>query len=434
MITNRTRRPLWWILLTWVGIVYLEGLSYVTGGPSRGVCQSDLCTAIVGHVSPIVVFTGLMVLFGALLSITFVMPVPQHGRWLLFCLQWTIVLAVSQVVAQDKLILSLCLALALEAIVLLEQVVPIFLAAAGSLLLYVVTALQSMGAWSGSLDTRSGWTSLWNVLVLKTDFADLLLFTAGYLVLYVLQIRTQLQRDAAYRKLEAANIDLGMAHAQLTESAGKLEELTRLTERQRLARDLHDTLTQGLAGVILQLEVASSHHAKQNHARAAEIVHGATGRAREALREARAAIADLRTESHGPRDLSTEIQKEIDRFGAATGIVCETDLDALAAVPPPLEEQVRRAVAEALANVARHAQAERVWIGASMRQGIVEVDVRDDGLGFDPAAVNADGHYGLLGLRERTQLAGGDVEVDSAPGKGTTVRLRFPAVPGGAYR
>jgi NarL family two-component system sensor histidine kinase YdfH len=283
-----------------------------------------------------------------------------------------------------------------------------------------------MGVWSGSLDTRSGWTSLWSVLVLKSDFADLLLFTAGYLVLYVLQARTQVQRDAAYRELEAAKSELEMAHAELTASAGQIEELTRLTERQRLARDLHDTLTQGLAGVILQLEVATAHLAKQNYTRTAEIVQGAIGRARDALQEARAAIADLRAESPGPRDLTADVQMEIDRFGAATGIICEADLDALAAIPPPLDGQLRRALAEALANVARHAQARHVWIGAAFRQGMVEVEVRDDGVGFDPAAVNPDGHYGLLGLRERAQLSGGDLAVVSTPGTGTTLRCRFP--------
>jgi signal transduction histidine kinase len=65
---------------------------------------------------------------------------------------------------------------------------------------------------------------------------------------------------------------------------------------------------------------------------------------------------------------------------------------------------------------------------------MVEAAVRDDGIGFDLAAVSSDGHYGLLGLKERTQLAGGDVDVDSAPGKGTTVRLRFPAEHAGAPR
>jgi NarL family two-component system sensor histidine kinase YdfH len=429
--TRRAIRPLWWILLAWVSLVFFEGLSYVTGGPSRGICQSSFCDAAANLVSPVALFTGLMLLFGALLSISFVAPVSQHGRWLLLCLQWTVVLAVSQVVAQDKLILSLCLALTLEAIVLLRQVVPVGIAAAGAILLYLITALQGMGAWSGSLDTWAGWTSLWNVLVLKTDFADLLFFTVGYLVLYVLQTRTQLQRDAAYRELKVANADLEAAHAQLAQKAGQIEELTRLTERQRLARDLHDTLTQGIAGVILQLEVASSHQAKQNHARAAEIVQGAIGRARDALREARAAIADLRAEVPGPRDLATDMRTEIDRFGATTGITCEADLDAVAAVPPQLGDQVRRAVAEALANVARHAQAQYVWIGASLREDMVEVEVRDDGVGFDPAAVSPDGHYGLLGLRERTQLSGGEVAVASLPGAGTTVRFRFPRGPVG---
>jgi signal transduction histidine kinase len=98
----------------------------------------------------------------------------------------------------------------------------------------------------------------------------------------------------------------------------------------------------------------------------------------------------------------------------------------MAAVPPQLEEQVRRAVAEALTNVARHAQAQQVWIDTSLCEDTVEVEVRDDGVGFDSAAAHPPGHYGLVGLRERALLSGGDLAVISTPGAGTSVRFRFP--------
>jgi NarL family two-component system sensor histidine kinase YdfH len=87
-------------------------------------------------------------------------------------------------------------------------------------------------------------------------------------------------------------------------------------------------------------------------------------------------------------------------------------------------------VTEGLANVARHAHAHQVWVRVAAQDGALEIAVRDDGRGFDPQAVNGEaGHYGLIGLRERARLAGGALEITSAPGAGTTLRLRLPQEP-----
>jgi NarL family two-component system sensor histidine kinase YdfH len=119
------------------------------------------------------------------------------------------------------------------------------------------------------------------------------------------------------------------------------------------------------------------------------------------------------------------VREEIARFTQATGIPCALEL----AVPAPLPEAVRehalRGVADGLSNVARHARARQAWVCLAQRDNALEVAVRDDGAGFDPEAVPA-GHYGLLGLRERARLAGGTLEVASAPGAGTRVTLRVP--------
>jgi hypothetical protein len=79
MITIRAIRPLWWILLVWVGLVFLEGLSYAGGAPARGICQSSLCGVVARLASPVALFTGLMMLFGALLSVAFIAPLPARG-------------------------------------------------------------------------------------------------------------------------------------------------------------------------------------------------------------------------------------------------------------------------------------------------------------------------------------------------------------------
>ena len=119
--------------------------------------------------------------------------------------------------------------------------------------------------------------------------------------------------------------------------------------------------------------------------------------------------------------------KEIEHFQLATGIACECDLTALASLPEPAREQVLCVVREGLTNIARHAQAHRVWIQTRADQDRLIIEVGDDGVGFDLALVQGQsGHYGLLGLRERARLLGGEVRIQSRPGEGTTLSFSLP--------
>jgi two-component system, NarL family, sensor histidine kinase YdfH len=257
--------------------------------------------------------------------------------------------------------------------------------------------------------------------------APMTFFVLTYVVLYTRQAEARDEAQTLSRKLEAAN-------RQLMEYSSQVEDLTRAAERQRMARELHDTLAQGLAGLILQLEAANSHLASNKPERAQAIVQQAMARARGTLADARRAIDNLRAENPAPSDLAAAVQAEADRFTAATGLPCELTL----ALPAPLSqanrEQALRTVTEALTNVARHAQARQVWVRlAAPPQGPgLYIEIRDDGCGFDPAAI-APGHYGLLGLRERARLANGRLDISSAPHQGTTVQLWLPAdeAPGG---
>jgi NarL family two-component system sensor histidine kinase YdfH len=256
------------------------------------------------------------------------------------------------------------------------------------------------------------------------------LFAVFYVVLYVRQA------DARQRAQELLE-DLEVAHRQLAEYATRVEELTLAAERQRMARELHDTLAQGLAGLILQLEAAQAHLVGGRSARAHEIVDQAMVHARATLRDARQAIADLREEAGVSPDLDDALRQEANRFTEATGIPCQLDLN-LPDTPPTdvpsamsasaeIAEHARRIVAEGLVNVARHAQANRVWLRVDSDNDGIEITIRDDGRGFEPAGVVGQaGHYGLLGIRERVRLVGGTFEVTSAPGADTTLRARLP--------
>ncbi len=254
-----------------------------------------------------------------------------------------------------------------------------------------------------------------------------LLFVGSSLILYTQQVSTHRRTQALLRELEETHADLKTTHAQVAAYALRVEELTIEAERQRLARELHDTQAQGLTGLILQLEAIDMHLGHQHYERAREIVEQARTRARATLTDVRRAIDDLRAGGISPSDLSEAVQEEIDHCTTTTGLHCMVDLAALRMVPAPLCEYALRAIIEGITNITRHAQASQAWIGTRTSENMVVIEVRDNGKGFDPGvAAKMVGHYGLLGLRERALLAQGSFEVLSAPGTGTLLRFCLP--------
>lgn len=242
-----------------------------------------------------------------------------------------------------------------------------------------------------------------------------------FIITYVLMYQRQLE---ARQRNESLLEELEVAHRHLSEYAVRVEDLTLAAERQRMARELHDTLAQGLAGLILQLEAAASHLADHNTARSAAILEQAMMRARQTLSEARQAIDDLRSERPASGDLSAAIHHQARRFTDATGIPCAVEADDLDGLPGNICEHIVRIVAESLTNVALHARAGAVTLSARRRDGRIELELKDDGAGFDadPNAAQK-GHYGLIGMRERARLIGGNLSIQSSPGVGTIVRL-----------
>jgi NarL family two-component system sensor histidine kinase YdfH len=247
------------------------------------------------------------------------------------------------------------------------------------------------------------------------------IFVIFYVVLYGRQADARARAQQLLAELQQAN-------KRLTEYAGRIEDLTLAEERARMARELHDTLAQDLAGLILQLEAADAHLQKQDPGRAREIIAQAMKRARTTLAQSRRVIDDLRAGFAGADDLAEAVREEAGRFSAATGIACALDLALPPELPDPVRDQAFRAVSEGLNNIARHARARSARVAARMEGGALAVEISDDGVGFDPDSVPA-GHYGLLGLRERMNLAGGSIRIDSRGGAGTTLTMRFPVAP-----
>ena len=273
----------------------------------------------------------------------------------------------------------------------------------------------------------TGWSQIegWMQMVIPTT-----LFIIIYVSLY------NRQGEARARALALAE-ELEVANRHLEEYASQVKELTLSNERQRMARELHDTLSQGLAGLILQLDAADAHLGSSRPERARAIVQQAMEQARATLADARRAIDDLRQAAPNPPDPATApphlrfgagVRQETDRFTAATGIPVQLEIN----LPMPLAdiaplEAGMRILAEGLANAARHAHASQVRLRLAQDGNCLDMLLQDDGVGFDlPAAANQAGHYGLLGMSERARLAGGTLEVTSRPGAGTVLHLRLP--------
>jgi NarL family two-component system sensor histidine kinase YdfH len=177
----------------------------------------------------------------------------------------------------------------------------------------------------------------------------------------------------------------------------------------------------------LQLGVANAHLAERQPEIAQEIMQQTLASARETLANARSAIDDLRVTGSSAADLAEAVQEEMRCFAVATGIPCASELELLAQVAPAHAEHILRAISEGLRNIAQHAQARHAWVRATSDKNLLMIEVGDDGIGFDPALVaRQDGHYGLLGLRERARLIGGQLALLSAPGQGTRVQLQVP--------
>jgi NarL family two-component system sensor histidine kinase YdfH len=256
--------------------------------------------------------------------------------------------------------------------------------------------------------------ALWWILAM----VPVALFVTIYVSMYLSQAEARERAQALLKDLEKAN-------RQLTEYAARVEDLTIISERQRMARELHDTLSQGLAGLILQLEAVDAHLAGNHLDRAREIVRETMVRARSTLADARLAIDDLRRS--GTLGLGDFARHETDNFIAATGIPCEVTISLLDSLPDPVTEAAIRAVSEGLTNIARHAQAKnaKLCIAALEEQKELKIEITDDGIGFDPNVIEA-GHYGLVGMRERVRLSGGRLEINSKKGYGTQLVIRFP--------
>lgn len=381
--------PFFLILTVVLGFVYI---------------QSILSNAALREPVLFILFTILMVVHIALHWLSVRLQRNSHVV-VYVVVQSALAFVVVYLAANIGLLLGLYIGLIGETIGLLREKPRRMIAAVAVLLGLSFLNYILLGGWAGWY-----W---WLLAMLPMTF-----FVAVYVTLYSRQAEARQQAQSLLA-------DLGSANRQLTDYAARVEDLTIASERQRMARELHDTLSQGLAGLILQLEAADAHLAGNRPDRARVIVRETMVRARSTLADARRAIDDLR--HPGKLGLGEAARLEAEHFIASTGIPCEVSISLPASLPDPVTESAVRAVTEGLTNIARHAQAKnaKLLIVTMEDENELEIEISDDGIGFNPQAVEA-GHYGLLGMRERVRLTGGTLEITSKVGRGTQLVIRFP--------
>jgi signal transduction histidine kinase len=272
----------------------------------------------------------------------------------------------------------------------------------------LVTAITMAGSQSGGLPPEDP--------VQWAGFVALLLLNATLVQIFgnlaTRESELSQERAETIAELERTNARLEQA---LTENAGlhaqllvQAREAGVNDERRRLAAEIHDTIAQGLAGIITQLQAAED----------SDHVRRATELARESLREARRSVQDL-APGHLEHDTLPEALKKI--------IDDRTHLTITGTVEPlhdEIEATLLRIAQESLANATRHANADRIGVTLSYMDDEVTLDIRDDGRGFSRPA----GGFGLTGMRERAERVAGTLEIESEPGHGTAVSARVPLI------
>src|ERR671932_1501680 len=229
-------------------------------------------------------------------------------------------------------------------------------------------------------------------------------------------------RDATLALAIARQAAVAIENARLHERA---RQAAVLEERHRLARELHDSVTQSLYGIALYAEAAARALADGDAESAGTNLQDITETTQEALGEMRLLLFELRPPHLDERGLAGALRSRLQAVEARAGLKTEFDCQGEGRLAPETEQELFRLAQEALNNVLKHAHARHVCVRLDLTGDQVVVEVADDGVGFEPSSPEAEG-YGLPSMRERAERLGGTVEIDSGPGAGTRVRVEVP--------
>jgi signal transduction histidine kinase len=255
-----------------------------------------------------------------------------------------------------------------------------------------------------------------------------LVLIGGAIGSYRLRVRSV---EARSRELELLVEQRTTELRQEIEQRMQIEEVLRqseqekavVAERNRLARELHDSVTQSLYGVTLYADAAARQLDTGQVPTATNNLRKLQRTAKEALGEMRLLIFELRPPILEQEGLVAALETRLEAVEGRAGLETELNVEGDARLPPDVEEGLYRIALEALNNTLKHAQARKVIISLRLETQAAVLQIADDGVGFDLATAQESGGVGLRGMTERTEQLGGRLTVKSEPGMGTTVQV-----------
>jgi PAS domain S-box-containing protein len=245
----------------------------------------------------------------------------------------------------------------------------------------------------------------------------------GAITVYYARPRDFSEEDLSLAMGVADQVALAIENARLREQAG---QSAALEERGRLARELHDSVTQSLYGVTMYAEAAARLMTSDQGTAAAEYLRDARDTAQEALREMRLLIYQLRPPLLEKGGLAVALQVRLDAVERRGGIQAELHIEGQERLPPTIQAELHQVAQEALNNALKHAHARKVQVQLHFGEAATCLEVQDDGVGFDLTAARDGGGLGIPGMKERVQKIGGRLEIKSAPGQGTKIVVEVP--------
>ena len=216
---------------------------------------------------------------------------------------------------------------------------------------------------------------------------------------------------------------VAIENAQLYKQA---KQLAVVEERNRLARELHDSVTQALYGITLHAEAAFRQLDARNIPLANEQLTELRSTAQEALREMRLLIFELRPSVVEMQGLIPALRARLEAVEERAGMKVEINIDENLELSDRIQDGLYRIAQEALNNALKHAKANQITLNLTGTMSRVTLEIMDDGVGFIPDEAVEGGGLGLDGIIERAELLNGELTMDSWPGRGTTIRIEVP--------
>ena len=229
-------------------------------------------------------------------------------------------------------------------------------------------------------------------------------------------------------QLKTQQSQLERANKRLIHYANTVEQLSISRERNRLARELHDTLAHTLSGLSVQLETAKAYWEVEPNT-AHTLLENALDATRNGLAETRRALKALRASPIEDLGLLMGLEKLAQDAAERGRLALDLSLpEQLPSLSPDVEQCLYRIAQEAIENVVQHANAANLLVCLEIVETEITLTIKDDGLGFDLGQNLESGHYGLAGMRERAQLAGAELTIHSRPDQGTHIQLRIKGI------